>query len=63
MSLALDLTTHEQEILREMLEQHLSDLRMEIADTERLEFRDGLKERKEVIRKILDVLPATTPRG
>jgi len=63
MSLALDLTTHEQEILREMLEQHLSDLRMEIADTERMEFRDMLKERKEVIRKILDVLPATTPRG
>ncbi|HKI96200.1 MAG TPA: hypothetical protein VJ992_13010 [Gemmatimonadales bacterium] len=63
MSLELDLTTHEQEILREMLEQHLSDLRMEIADTERMEFRDMLKERKEVIRKILDVLPATTPRG
>jgi hypothetical protein len=63
MSLALDLTTHEQEILREMLEQHLSDLRMEIADTERMEFRDMLKERKEVIRKILDALPATTPRG
>lgn len=63
MSLALDLTTHEQEILREMMEQHLSDLRMEIADTERMEFRDMLKERKEVIRKILDVLPATTPRG
>jgi len=63
MSLALDLTTHEQEILREMLEQHLSDLRMEIADTERMEFRDMLKERKAVIRKILDVLPATTPRG
>ncbi len=63
MSLALDLTTHEQEILRELLEQHLSDLRMEIADTERLEFRDMLKERKEVIRKILDVIPATTPRG
>jgi len=63
MALELDLTTHEQEILREMLEQHLSDLRMEIADTERMEFRDMLKERKEVIRKILDVLPATTPRG
>jgi hypothetical protein len=54
----LDLTGDEQEMLRELLEQRLSDLRMEIADTERMEFRDMLKARKDVIRKVLDALPA-----
>lgn len=52
----LDLTNEEREILREVLSSCLSDLRMEIADTDRQDFRDMLKARKAVIAKVLDVL-------
>jgi hypothetical protein len=53
----LDLTTDEIAILRQVLESYLSDLRMEIADTDRMEFRDMLKHRKGVITKVLSSLP------
>ncbi len=52
----LDLTDQESAILREVLESYLSDLRMEIADTDRQDFRDGLKTRKDVIGKVLEAL-------
>ncbi len=54
----LELTDREGEILAEALESYLSDLRMEIADTERLEFREDLKERKNALAKILGSLRA-----
>ena len=47
----LDLDPDERQILKEVLESYLSDLRMEIADTDRMDFREMLKERKEVILK------------
>ncbi|MGH7544161.1 MAG: hypothetical protein ACREK7_09500 [Gemmatimonadota bacterium] len=49
----LDLDDHEREILGTVLRSYLSDLRMEIADTDRQDFRDMLKERKAVIGKVL----------
>jgi hypothetical protein len=52
----LDLTTEEQRTLRELLEMQLSELRMEIAGTDRLEFRDHLRTRKAVLQKVLDSL-------
>lgn len=55
--LELDLNTEEQSILKMVLESYLSDLRMEIADTDRMEFRDMLKERKAVLIKVIEALP------
>jgi len=52
----LDLNTDENKILASVLETKLSDLRMEIADTDRKDFRDLLKERKAVLLKALDAL-------
>lgn len=52
----LDLVPEEAQMLREMLEDYLSDLRMEIADTDRKDFREVLKLRKEVILKVLATL-------
>jgi hypothetical protein len=52
----LDLTAEEQHTLRELLEMQLSELRMEIAGTDRLEFRDHLRTRKAVLQKVLDSL-------
>lgn len=49
----LDLTAEEQEVLKNTLESYLSDLRYEIADTDRLEFREQLKAKKAVLEKIL----------
>lgn len=54
----IDLNDEEREILRTVLESYLSDLRMEIADTDRKDFREMLKERKAVIQKSLQALGA-----
>ncbi len=54
--LELDLDANEKSILKMVLESYLSDLRMEIADTDRMAFRDMLKERKAVLIKFLEAL-------
>jgi len=55
----LDLTADELQILIEVIESYLSDLRMEIADTDRMDFRETLKARKAVLRKVLAALRET----
>jgi len=52
----LSLTPEEQSILVEALESFLSDLRMEIADTEKKDLRDVLKNQERVIGRILQSL-------
>ncbi len=54
----LDLTREECRVLLETLESDLSDLRMEIADTDSLDFRDMLKDRKAVLTKVIEALQA-----
>ncbi len=44
--------------LREVLESYLSDLRMEIVDTEDVEFREQLKSEELVLKKIIGDLRA-----
>ncbi len=51
--IGLDLTEDERRGLQEVLEAAVSDLRMEIANTDSLDFRQMLKERKAVLRKTL----------
>lgn len=55
----IDLDDHERKILGTVLRSYLSDLRMEIADTDSQDFREMLKERKKVIGKILTALGET----
>ena len=52
----LDLSNEELKVVTEILDDALSDLRMEIADTDSVEFRDMLKERKRALIKALDTL-------
>jgi hypothetical protein len=52
----IPLDRDEMRILRTVLENELSDLRMEIADTERKEFRDLLTRRKAVLQKVVEAL-------
>ena len=49
----LDLDATEQKILADTLQNYLSDLSYEIADTDRLEFREELKAKRDVLNKIL----------
>jgi hypothetical protein len=57
----VELSHEEQLLLRELLEVQHSELRMEIAGTDRLEYRDLLRERKAVLIKVLDVLAKKEP--
>ena len=52
----LELTKEEKEMLIDILENDLSDLRMEITDTDSLDFREMLKKQKEVLKKVLETL-------
>jgi hypothetical protein len=52
----LSLAPEERDILREALQSYLSDLRMEIADTERKEMRENLKNEEKVLKKIIEAL-------
>ena len=51
-----DLSDEDRQILLEVLENALSDLRMEIADTDSMDFREMLKGRKAVIKKAIAAL-------
>ncbi|MCF6156178.1 MAG: hypothetical protein E3K36_13260 [Candidatus Brocadia sp.] len=52
----LDLTKEENDILIGILENDLSDLRMEITDTDNMDFRETLKNQKVVLQKTLETL-------
>lgn len=52
----LELEPTDAEVLRLVLESYLSDLRMEIADTDSMEFREKLKTRKAVLRRIVGMI-------
>jgi len=54
----IDLDPTEAEVLKLVLESYLSDLRMEIADTDSQDFRDKLKDRKMVLRKVVALINA-----
>lgn len=55
--ITVDLADEECAALRRVLETYLSDLRMEIADTDSFDFRAMLKERKGALQSVLRKLP------
>lgn len=52
----IDLSPEETKVLEEVLTTCISNLRMEICDTDRKEFREEIKQRKELLMKIVDAL-------
>jgi hypothetical protein len=54
----LELTETEAVVLKEILTYYLSELRMEIADTDSLDFREGLKRREVFLKNLIEQLPA-----
>jgi hypothetical protein len=49
----IELTSENAEMLREIISTYLSDLRMEIAGTENMDFREELKKKEEFLNEIL----------
>ena len=56
--LHVNLTAEEQQTLAYLLEECISDLRMEIVDTDSVGYKEMLKHRKLVLIKLLQVLQA-----
>ncbi len=48
----LDLTGDEAAVLRQALEAYLSDLRMEIADTDAHDYREELKRQEDILTRL-----------
>jgi hypothetical protein len=60
----ITLTLEEAATLREVLASYVSDLRMEIANTDSMDFREELKHKKEFLNRILGQLDAgSAPQG
>lgn len=53
---ALELTPNENQLLQELLESALSDLRVENVSTDRIDYKDALKERKRLMMDMLEKL-------
>jgi hypothetical protein len=52
----LELESREASVLRRALEDYVSDLRMEVANTDSQEVRDDLKETERILKSIIERL-------
>lgn len=59
--LQLDLTDEDQQILADLLEERIGELRLEVADTDRAEYREMLKNRERVLKKLLALMRPAAP--
>lgn len=57
----LELSPSEQALLREVLESAVSDLGMEISATDAKDYRDDLKQRREVLHRVIAALGGRVP--
>ncbi|MFO7261216.1 MAG: hypothetical protein DIU52_008660 [bacterium] len=52
----LELDRQQAEMLREMLESYLGDLRMEISQTDQMDFREDLKTKEALLKDVIERL-------
>jgi hypothetical protein len=57
----LELTPEEVRELTEVLTSYLSDLRMEVAGTDNFDFRQNLKRREALLKRLIEHLQAAPP--
>ena len=55
-TIELNLSENEQNIIQNMLENNISDLSMEITNTDKMEYREKLKVKRNVLQKLLKTL-------
>ena len=58
--ITLELEPHQAEMLNEILQSFLGDLRMEIAQTDSMNFREELKKREALLKHLIERLSAPT---
>ena len=58
MNRTLQLAEGEAEVLRSVLEEYISELRMEIANTDSMDFREDLKKKEEILKRLAGQLTA-----
>jgi len=56
----LDLDEQEKQALSAALKSYLSDMSVEIADTDRKAFRDDLKAKRNLLQKVLDAVDSAS---
>jgi len=49
----LELDRQQAEMLREMLESYLGDLRMEVSQTDQMDFREDLKKKEALLKEVI----------
>lgn len=54
--ITIELSSEEKNILRQLVENYISDLSMEISHTDRKDYRETLKMRRNVLQKLLTAL-------
>ena len=54
----ITLTGAEKVVLRETVEKAIHEMLMEIANTDNRKMREGLREREEILKRIVEKLPA-----
>jgi hypothetical protein len=52
-AIEIKINSEDAKILSDVLESNISDLSVEISDTDRLDFRDSLKSKRNVLQRIL----------
>jgi len=57
-SMEITLTAAENLVLRETVEKAIHEMLMEIANTDNRKMREGLREREEILKRIVEKLPA-----
>ena len=58
----VNMTDEERTLLADVIEGYLSELRMEIGDTDSKDYREMLKDRKDILLKILSILQSDATR-
>ncbi len=56
----LDLDESEKRVLSDTLKSYLSDLSYEIADTDKMSFREELKHKREILQKVLEAIESAS---
>jgi hypothetical protein len=56
MTRTIELADEDAEILKAVLEEYISDLRMEVSNTDSMDFREQLKRKETVLKRVVDRL-------
>jgi hypothetical protein len=58
MNRTIQLADEEAEVLRSVLEEYISELRMEVSNTDNMDFREALKRKEEILKRLAGQLTA-----